>query len=984
MQENSHEIVTDKNEPLQSISTECTIDDSASTNSFSINERLNEELFESDYWDDYSSDSEKESDRGISGKSSGIYPKKRVWNDNLERSCGTCNYIESDTELSNMIKCEGYCRRPYHLKCVGLDSLPDTRWKCKNCLNNLVFCNICNSYGNKSDHNFLKCYHPICMRFFHTHCILNHHSNIIWTYNYNSCGQACEAPVKRANVQPEINIGGNILKKIFGTEEVERENLTLRLLNEFGFKFICHRHYCSSCSCYVGNNSTHPENSIETPRKKRTIFRLDNPDNLVYCIKCNSGYHNNCLHPDSVKLVNGVCICYKHIHDQSEMILGRYDIKESIAPSLNKRLKKALKLRNGEAIDKDLKISLIQNITNHLNSSNFEINSFPFELPGQSKDWLYTELENIVDENEKSENQRIPDYIKNYGFTPIKKNIYIENIGDIQEMSDSPLLSTDSSERKCRQKRTNSAQNSKKRTLSNSKRDEIFSEKCVCRTICDKDTCQNAAMYMECYSNICGLDESLQKVNCMNRIFNSNGNKFLDNQKKIILKNLKVVDAGEKGFGVATRMSIPKDTFIIEYVGEVLRKESYLKRVEQYKKRELESREKSSTDNFISKDTRERHWYCMEIGNDYIIDSTHKGNLSRLINHSCNPNCVAQKWLVGNECRVGIFSQREIKPDEELTYDYSFSAFDIGFRCKCNSSSCKGRIGIDNFKESNKELVKKRNTLCTKSTMLNSFICLNKSLLSNPLFSELDEIFSSRFDYIKDTRELYNQLEKLDSITKYNELLHDHIISKIQIYPHDFKYRNSLYGYTSLSYFDSPDIISNWYLRKSKDMVLMSKPWIILPFVFNSREFSHSKYPSSLHYLKKQICKRLSIYFDQKQSNLSNNSLFWHLFDLGIGGDECCNICNNPGTLITCDYCYDSFHKYCLYNNEIPNNLKRSRLSYNYSKMEEKIKCKSCTENELLSVYWLKTTYKRRKYNYLLKHKLFSIPSFIQKIDPQI
>lgn len=53
-----------------------------------------------------------------------------------------------------------------------------------------------------------------------------------------------------------------------------------------------------------------------------------------------------------------------------------------------------------------------------------------------------------------------------------------------------------------------------------------------------------------------------------------------------------------------------------------------------------------------------------------IIDSRFKGNYTRFINHSCNPNCVAEKWNVCGYIRVGIFAIRDINIDEEITYDY--------------------------------------------------------------------------------------------------------------------------------------------------------------------------------------------------------------------------------------------------------------------------------------------------------------------------
>lgn len=81
-----------------------------------------------------------------------------------------------------------------------------------------------------------------------------------------------------------------------------------------------------------------------------------------------------------------------------------------------------------------------------------------------------------------------------------------------------------------------------------------------------------------------------------------------------------------------------------------------------------------------------RHWYMMDLDSGRVIDSEKYGNISRLINHSCDPNCVAQKWRVGYESRwashvviidvehnrVGIFTLRTIKVGEELGYDYRY------------------------------------------------------------------------------------------------------------------------------------------------------------------------------------------------------------------------------------------------------------------------------------------------------------------------
>jgi SET domain-containing protein len=56
-----------------------------------------------------------------------------------------------------------------------------------------------------------------------------------------------------------------------------------------------------------------------------------------------------------------------------------------------------------------------------------------------------------------------------------------------------------------------------------------------------------------------------------------------------------------------------------------------------------------------------------------IIDAT-KGSVCRFVNHSCEPNCHVEKWVVNGEPRMALFANEEgIKVGEELTYDYNFA-----------------------------------------------------------------------------------------------------------------------------------------------------------------------------------------------------------------------------------------------------------------------------------------------------------------------
>jgi hypothetical protein len=80
--------------------------------------------------------------------------------------------------------------------------------------------------------------------------------------------------------------------------------------------------------------------------------------------------------------------------------------------------------------------------------------------------------------------------------------------------------------------------------------------------------------------------------------------------------------------------------------------------------------------------------YLYEINTRWTIDGTARGNIARYFNHSCNPN--AESYTVGH--RVFVRTLRNIKPGEEITYDYGIDYLRnvIGkSRCKC--SRCRKR-----------------------------------------------------------------------------------------------------------------------------------------------------------------------------------------------------------------------------------------------------------------------------------------------------
>ena len=173
------------------------------------------------------------------------------------------------------------------------------------------------------------------------------------------------------------------------------------------------------------------------------------------------------------------------------------------------------------------------------------------------------------------------------------------------------------------------------------------------------DDCLNRLLYIECGKS-CLLEN-----NCSNKRFQNNQH-----------ADVEVFKTEWKGVGLRARSFIPKDTFIMEYVGEVLDTRLFKKRAKQYAKDNVQ------------------HFYFMALSKDQFVDATCKGNISRFINHSCDPNSETQKWTVNGELRVGFFTKRSINPGEEVSFDYKYERYgNVAQKCFCGSSQCRGWLG---------------------------------------------------------------------------------------------------------------------------------------------------------------------------------------------------------------------------------------------------------------------------------------------------
>lgn len=102
------------------------------------------------------------------------------------------------------------------------------------------------------------------------------------------------------------------------------------------------------------------------------------------------------------------------------------------------------------------------------------------------------------------------------------------------------------------------------------------------------------------------------------------------------------VKRSSAGLGLFTTLPIKRDTTIIEYIGHR-----------------------------IPADSDAKNKYIFNVSKKIDIDGSPRWNTMRYANHSCRPNCEA----IDRKGRIFLVAKRNIKPGEELTYNYGKDYF---------------------------------------------------------------------------------------------------------------------------------------------------------------------------------------------------------------------------------------------------------------------------------------------------------------------
>lgn len=153
----------------------------------------------------------------------------------------------------------------------------------------------------------------------------------------------------------------------------------------------------------------------------------------------------------------------------------------------------------------------------------------------------------------------------------------------------------------------------------------------------------------------CNQACSCKSSKCMNRV--------IQKGRTVPLEIFQMNDA--RGWGVRAISPIPAGTFIDLYHGEIIT--------------DLEADSRYQSD--YQKDCKRLYLFDMDFSAeagakaDYTVDAYTYGSASRFFNHSCNPNLLIVPCFIDHIDQslhfIAFFAARDIKPDEELCFDYT-------------------------------------------------------------------------------------------------------------------------------------------------------------------------------------------------------------------------------------------------------------------------------------------------------------------------
>ncbi|TMX00894.1 hypothetical protein EJD97_025744 [Solanum chilense] len=168
--------------------------------------------------------------------------------------------------------------------------------------------------------------------------------------------------------------------------------------------------------------------------------------------------------------------------------------------------------------------------------------------------------------------------------------------------------------------------------------------------------------------NVKGISARTNRVKLRNLLAAAEGADLLKaTQLKARKKRLRFQQSKIHDWGLVALEPIDAEDFVIEYVGELIRRRVSDIREHYYEKIGIGSS------------------YLFRLDDDYVVDATKRGGIARFVNHSCEPNCYTKVISVEGQKKIFIYAKRHIAAGEEITYNYKFPFEEKKIPCNCGS-----------------------------------------------------------------------------------------------------------------------------------------------------------------------------------------------------------------------------------------------------------------------------------------------------------
>ncbi|XP_011926090.1 PREDICTED: histone-lysine N-methyltransferase NSD3 isoform X4 [Cercocebus atys] len=515
-----------------------------------------------------------------------------------------CQICESSGD--SLIPCEGECCKHFHLECLGLTSLPDSKFVCMECKTGQHPCFSCKVSGK----DVKRCSVGACGKFYHEACV-----------------------------------------RKFPTAIFESKG------------FRCPQHCCSACSM------------------EKDIHKASKGGRLLCCESCPASFHPECL---SIEMPEGCwncndCKAGKKLHYKQIVWVKLGNYRWWPAEICNPR---SVPL-NIQGLKHDLGDFPV-----------FFFGSHDYYWVHQGRVFPYVEGDKSFAEGQTSINKTFKKALEEAAkrFQELKAQRESKEALEIEKNSRKPPP----------YKHIKANKVIGKVQIQVADLSEI--PRCNCKPADEnpcglESECLNRMLQYECHPQVCPAGDR-----CQNQCFT-----------KRLYPDAEIIKTERRGWGLRTKRSIKKGEFVNEYVGELIDEE------------ECRLRIKRAHENSVT------NFYMLTVTKDRIIDAGPKGNYSRFMNHSCNPNCETQKWTVNGDVRVGLFALCDIPAGMELTFNYNLDCLGNGrTECHCGADNCSGFLGVrpksacastTEEKAKNAKLKQKRRKIKTEPKQMHEDYC---------------------------------------------------------------------------------------------------------------------------------------------------------------------------------------------------------------------------------------------------------------------